>query len=176
MRRLLFLLPVIIIALSSCTAKNGDYLSYQKDGLIVNGTYSKNDKQYEVKIERISPDSGRVTYLAPAEISGISFDIEKGSISLAFGDNVIPFDSETHDSQILLSLFMLDKEKMLKSNVTEAGGMTLNKVLFDGITVFIEKNSGEPVKIESNKGNRNIVLNISGIEKSGEGNTPTPER
>lgn len=151
MKKALILLVCLfaLFALTACSDKQSDYLSYQSGEATFVGTCKLTDVEYVMEI-RLMADGGRsLTFLSPETIEGCTyFRSAEGEYTFSVDDMTLPVE-EHPTAKVIFDLFSLDEDDLISASVSKNAGTGLNVLEFEGdVTVYINTADGLPLRFE----------------------------
>jgi len=175
-RRLaLFLCAMMLLGgfiFTACTSTAaGDVLSHQQYPFTVVGELVFGSDEYTISLAMTAPMQATLSFLVPETLMGYYFTITPDGVTLSFGDITIPYTSNSVPGGSLLipQMLSLTQAQLVNTQQTEQNSVPLTIAVFNTphgeITLFVNNNSGLPLRIESMHNGVPVVFRIRELIK-----------
>ncbi|MBR6515056.1 MAG: hypothetical protein IKT46_09530 [Clostridia bacterium] len=164
MKRVLFFL-VLIPILCSCT-QSRHMPCIEGYPLCLTGSLEYNGEVYGISLEMPSEDSALIAVTSPQRLAGYSFKVDKSSVWVYYDNIEIELCAPQFELPCLLITEMLRFSPADFEYSRNEGGSILYRYTRDmyPVTVYTDKGSSLPRRIEYSRDGCDIVLDIEALE------------
>ena len=169
----LLLLLSLALTLGGCGKETADPLAYQSYPLTVEGSITGDKGEAEVTLEMTAPMTGKLSFHTPDSLRGYLFSVGKDGVTLSYGEITVPYkaDGIPGGTHLLPRLFSLSGEKLVSAEETEMNSLPLLLATFETeegetVKVYIDKQSGTPLRFEVRQGDGQLVFTVKDFQKA----------
>jgi hypothetical protein len=149
----LAILMVITILLTSCGYTPDDYLAYQNFPIELDAVMTFGGEKYDVFISVTGICEGSIVYKTPLTLAGYRYDIANDEVTMSYERLTVKL-TDGHPSKTAINMFTLTPENMISAEVTDHGGLKLNRVEYNHggsiVTVWCTTDN-IPVRMETHE-------------------------
>lgn len=153
---LIILICICVLFNPGCAdASPGRLLEYQNYPLYLTADYACGDSEYSVRVEMSEPNRGRVVYISPPTLAGLTVTVDGGASTISGLGFDIPLSPEDVNSEpacdgvVICAMLSLSTDRLISTELRK-GQSPLSVALFTGDNGNVElilSSSGKPLQI-----------------------------